>query len=112
MNRNRKLLFSFCAAFALCAALWLYAALSDNHPILPIKILVAPAFIVGSLISGNVHQPSAIGAWSVFLLYAWLLMYPLVAVISKWRSKRSAAGKKPGDYNVATTSNGNANDDS
>jgi hypothetical protein len=91
------LLFSFCAAVVLCAAMWLYATLSDNHPILPVKILVAPAFMVGALISGNVHQPSAIGAWSVFLLYAWLLMYAVMAIFGNWFSKYSTAGKKLGE---------------
>ena len=95
MNRNQKLLFSFLGAVMLCGIFWLYAEVSDNHPILPIKLLVAPAFIVGAFLSGNVHQPSAIGAGLVFLLYAWVLVYTALSLVSRLLGSRSKKRTKP-----------------
>jgi len=81
--RQRKMLISLGWAVVSCGLLYGYAVLSDYHPVLPIKILVAPAFIVGAIFSGNVHQPSAIGAWLVFLLYAWLIIYGMWTLVAK-----------------------------
>ena len=88
MNRKRKLLFSFFVAILLWAALWFYATLPDSHLILPIRLLVAPAFIIGALVSGNVHQPSVIGAWLVLLTYLWLVTYAIMAFVGSWLGKR------------------------
>jgi hypothetical protein len=55
---------------------------------LPIKILTVPAFLVGALLSGNVHQPSVIGAWSVFLLYAWGLIYGIWSIVEKLMNRQ------------------------
>ncbi len=68
-------------ALVLCAGLLAYFEISEEAVVLPVKVLVAPAFIVGSLLSGNVHQPSVLGAWFVFFLYAWCLCHILIRLV-------------------------------